>query len=73
MERHIELGFLLELACVAKLGLSLYEQELRFLRVVRRMAEDATDAILRMLGADCIQVLRAAGVAGQAALIDVFG
>lgn len=35
VERHIELGFLLEMACVAKLGLCLYQQELRFFRVMR--------------------------------------
>ena len=35
MERHVELRFLLEMACVAKLGLGLDEQKLRFLRVVR--------------------------------------
>ena len=73
MERHVELRFLLEMACVAKLRLRLNEQELRFLRVVRRMAGDATDAILRMLRIDGIHVLRTAGVAGQALLIDFLG
>ena len=73
MERHIELGFLLEMAPVAKFGLGLYEQEIRILTVVRRMTGNATDVILRMHGVDCIHVLRAAGVAGQALGVDFFG
>lgn len=73
MERHIELRFLLEMAPIAKFGLGLYEQEIRILTVVRRMTGNATDVILRMHGVDCIHVLRAAGVAGQALGGDFFG
>jgi len=35
MERHVELGLLLEMAPVAKFGLGLYEQKIRFFAVVR--------------------------------------
>ena len=73
MERHIELGFLLEMASIAKFGLGLNKHKIRFFAVMRRMAGDATDVIFRMLRVDCIHVLRAAGVAGQAARIDFFG
>ena len=73
MERHVELRFLLEMAPVAKLGLRLYEQEIRFFTVVRRMARDATNAILGMLRVDCIHVLCATRVAAQAARINFFG
>jgi len=73
MEGHVELGFLLEMAGVAKLGLGLYEQELRFVSVVRRMAGDATDVTLGMLRVDCIDVLRAAGMTGEAAFVDFLG
>jgi hypothetical protein len=45
MERHVELGLLLQVACVAKLRLGLYEQELGFFGMVRRMAGDATNVI----------------------------
>ena len=72
MERHVELGFLLEMACVAKFGLGLYQQEIRFVAVVRRMAGDATHVIPRMLRSDGIHVLRAAGMASEAARVDFF-
>ena len=48
MERHVELRFLLQVAAVAQPGLGLYEKELRFCGVVRRMAGDATDIVLGM-------------------------
>ena len=64
MERHVELCFLLEVAPIAKLGLRLNEQKIRFFTVVRRMAGNATDAIFGMLRVNGVHVLRAAGVAG---------
>lgn len=48
MKRHIELGFLLQMAGVAQLGLGLYEQKIRIFAVVRRMASNATNVILAM-------------------------
>src|SRR5271168_1212107 len=48
MKGHVELSFLLQMAPIAKLGLGLYEQKLRCCGVMRRMARDATDAVLRM-------------------------
>ena len=71
MEWHVELRFLLEMAGVAKLGLRLDEQELRLLRVVGRMAGDATHIILRMLRVDGIHVLRAASMAVEAPRVDL--
>jgi hypothetical protein len=72
MKRHVELGFLLEMACIAKLGLCLYQQELRFFGVVRRMAGNATHIIPGVLRVDDIHVLVAAGMARQAARINFF-
>jgi hypothetical protein len=73
MERHVELGFLLQMAPIAKLGLGLNQHKIRFFTVVRRMAGDAADVIFRMLRVDGVHVLRAAGVAAQAARINLFG
>lgn len=70
VKRHVELGFLLEMAPEAKLGLWLHQQELRFLRVMRRVAGDATDIVFAMLRVDGIHVLRAARMALQAACVD---
>ena len=72
MKGHVELRFLLEMAAIAKFGLRLHKQEIRFFAVVRRMAGNATDAIFRMLGVDGVHVLRAAGVATQAARVNFF-
>ena len=72
MERHVELGFLLEMTGVAKLWLRLNQQKLRLFCVVRRMARDATDVILQMHGVDGVHVLRATGMAVQAARADLF-
>jgi len=71
MERHVELGLLLEMARVAKLRLGLYEQKLRLFCVVRRMTRNATDVILQMHRVDCIHVLRAARMAIEAARADL--
>jgi hypothetical protein len=73
MERHVELRFLLEVAAVAKLGLGLHEQELRFCGVVWRVAGDATDIVLGVHRVDGVPVLRAAGMAGEAAFVDLLG
>ena len=73
MERHVELGLLLEMTGVAKLGLGFYEQEFLGLRMVRRMTGNATHVILSMLRVDVVHVLRAARVARQAARVDLLG
>jgi hypothetical protein len=72
MERHIELSFLLEMTRVAKLGLRFYQEELIRLRVVWGVAGDATHLVGRVYGVDCIHVLGATGVAGQATRINLF-
>ncbi len=70
---HFEFSFLVEVAAVTKFRLSFHQQELFCGRVVWGMAGDATDVIPRMLGVDRVHMLRAAGVAGQAALVDLLG
>jgi hypothetical protein len=72
VERHIEFGLLREVAGIAKLGLRLHQHEIRVFPVVRRMAGNATDLVSRVLGVDRIHVLRAAGVAAQAARVNFF-
>ena len=72
MERHFELGLLLGVAGVAKLGLRLGQQKLLALRVVRRMAGSAADLVLCMDGVDGIHVLRATRVACQTAVVHFF-
>lgn len=72
MEWHVKLGFLLKMAGIAQLGLGLYQQELGFGRMMRRMAGDAADVILGMLRVDGIHMLRAAGMADKAAIVDLF-
>jgi len=71
VEGHIELGFLLQVAGVTKLGLRLDQQEIRFFAVVRRMAGNAAHVIPRVLRGDDVHVLRATGVADEAARVDV--
>jgi len=73
VKRHFKLRFLAEMARIAKVGLGLGEQKIRIAAVMRRVARDATHAILRMFRVDCIHVLRATGMASQAALVDLFG
>ena len=46
MEWHIELSFLCQMARVAKLGLSFYEQKFFCCRMMGRMTGNATDVIL---------------------------
>ena len=71
MERHIKLSFLLKVAAVAQLWLGLDEQEIRSFGMVRRMAGDATNAILLMFRVEGIHVLRAADMAVEAAGVDL--
>jgi hypothetical protein len=73
MERHVELGFLLEMAREAKLGLRFLQEELIRLRVVRGVAGDATHIAGRVNRVDRIHVLRTARVAGEAAVVDLLG
>jgi hypothetical protein len=73
VERHIELGFLCKMARVAKLGLSFYQKEFICFRMVRRMAGNAADVILRMHRIDGIHVFGATGVARHAAGINLLG
>src|ERR1700733_1890551 len=73
MEGHFEFSFFVKVAAVTKFRLSFYQQELFCRRVVRGVAGGAADVIPRMLGVDSVHVLRAAGVAGQAAVIDFLG
>jgi hypothetical protein len=72
MKRHFELGLLLQMATVTKLGLRLGQQKLFGLRVVWRVARSATNVVLRVSRVDSVHVLRAAGMAAQAAGVDFF-
>jgi hypothetical protein len=71
VERHIELSFLRKMARVAKLGLSFYQQEFSSFRMMRRMAGNAADVVLRMHRIDGIHVFGASGMARQAAGVDL--
>jgi hypothetical protein len=73
MERHIELGSLLEMAPVTKRGLRFDQQKFFCFRVMRRMARNAADIVPGMLRVNGIHVLRATGMARQAASVDLFG
>jgi hypothetical protein len=70
---HAELGLLLKMAGVAKFRLRFYQQEFAGLRMVRRMAGDATDIALRMQGIDGLHLLGAGRMAGQAAIVNFLG
>ena len=70
VKRHLELGFLSQMAGEAKFRLGFCKQKVRFFAVMGRVAGDATHAVLGMLRIDCVHVLRAAGVAGQATVVD---
>ena len=70
VKRHFELRLLLQMAGVTKLRLRFHQQKFFGLRMVRRMAGDAADVVLRMDRVDGIHVLRAAGVTSQAASVD---
>src|SRR5665213_990014 len=72
MEWHVELGFLLQVAGVAKLRLCLYEQKFLGCCVMGGMAGDTTDVIFRVHGINGIHVLRATRVAGHTAGINLF-
>src|SRR5271163_1602135 len=73
MEGHLELGFLLHMAGVTKFRLCLYQQKLFRLRVVRRVAGDATDIVLRVHRVDGIHMLSATGMTTHATGIDLLG
>ncbi len=73
MEGHVELGLLLEMASVAELGLRFPQQEFIRLRMVSGVAGDAAHVVLGVFGVDGVHVLRTAGVAGEAASIDILG
>ena len=59
------------MAPVAKLGLRLDEQEFLGFRVVRRMAGNAAHIVLRVDRVERVHMLGPAGVAGQAAIVDI--
>jgi len=69
---HLKLGFLLQMAGIAKRGLLFYEKEVLRLRMVRRVAGDATNIVLTVRGIDSTHVLSAARVACQTASVDFF-
>jgi len=70
---HGELRLLLEVAGVAKLRLRLGEQEFFCLGVVRRMAGDTAYLVLFVQRVAGFHVLRRAGMAGKAAIVDFPG
>jgi len=72
VKRHLELGLLLQMAGVTKRRLCLHQKKLFSLRMVRRMAGDATDIILRVHGIDGVNMLCATGVTTHAAGVDLF-
>ena len=72
MEGHIKFGLLRQVARVAKFWLGLDQQELRLRSMVWRMAGYAAHAVLSVDGMQRVHVLRSAGVALQAARIDIF-
>jgi hypothetical protein len=73
MEGHFKLGFLLEVASVAELGLRFLQKELVRLRVVGRVARGAANVVLGVLGVYGVHVLRTTDVAGEAASVDILG
>ena len=72
-KRHFELRLLLQMAGVTKLRLRLHQQKLFGLRMVRRMAGNATDIVLRVDRVNGIHVLRAACVTSHATSVDFLG
>jgi hypothetical protein len=72
-ERHFKLGLLLEMARVTQLGLRFRQQKLFGFRLVRRVAGDATDIVLRVDRVDRVHMLRPAGVATHASGVDFLG
>jgi len=70
VKRHFELRLLLRMAGVTKLRLRFHQQKLFGLRMMRRMAGNAADVVLRMDRVDGIHVLRATSVTSQAASVD---
>lgn len=72
VEGHFELGLFSQMARVAELRLCFHQQELFGLRMVRRVAGDAADIVSRVDRVDRIHMLRATGVATQAAIDNRF-
>ena len=73
MKGHRKLCFLVEMARVAERGLRLDEKEFLRFRMVRGMTRRAAYVVFRMFRIDGVHVLRATGMASQAALVDLFG
>lgn len=73
VKRHFKFGFPLQMTRVTKLGLGFRQKKFFGFRVVWRMAGDTTHIILRMNRVNGVHVLRAPGMAGQAARIDFLG
>jgi hypothetical protein len=71
MERPVELLLGFKVAPVAELRLLFLHQELAFLRVMRRVAIDATHVILHVCGSREVAVLFAIGVADKAPPTDL--
>ena len=69
-ERHIELGLLLQVTGVAKLGLRLDQQLFFRCRMVRRVAVDAAYLVLPVERIRAIEVIWPGSMAGEAALVD---
>ena len=70
---HAELRLLLKVTAIAKLRRRFYQQELRSLCMMRRMAGDTTDVTLGMQGIDSLHVFGAGRVTAEAAVIDLLG
>ena len=70
MEGHRKFRLFRQVAAVAKLRLGLREHEFLSFRMMRRVAGDAAHAVLRMERIQRVHVLRAAGVAREAAIGD---
>lgn len=73
VKRHFKLRLLLQMARVTQFGLRFRQQKLFGCRVVRRVAGDATDIVLRVDRVDRVHMLRPAGVATHASGVDFLG
>jgi len=69
-EGHIELGFLLQVARVAKIGLRLDQQLFLCSRMVRGVAIGAAHVVLAVEGIRAIEVRWPGSMAGEALLVD---
>ena len=73
VKRHIELGFLLQVAGVAKFRLGLHQQVFRRRRMVRRMAVRAANLILPVERIRGVDLAWSGCVARQTARVDIRG